>query len=116
MGIPFPDPVAQNDERTSQYVRCYILEDAFKRDELANRVFYDPNMRDNYLGLKDIQGNHQAYTLELIRSEAKGMSNTDQPLIEFVGSISNDIIRITDRGRNIYEEERTKDMQEWNLG
>ena len=39
----------------------------------------------------------------------------DDPLIEFVGNIDEDTIRITDRGRTFFEENRERDIVELDL-
>lgn len=109
-------PTSQDDERQNRLVRYWILE-AFNRDFAANRPnLSNNNINGNEITLIEIQELYPAIQdIEIFRREARGMDMRDDPLIEFVGNIDEDTIRITDRGRTFFEENCERDIVELDL-
>ena len=106
-----PTSVSSDDERYKQLIKYRILEEAYKKDFAANRPNTSNSQTSNIISLTDIQALYPASgNIEEFRSETRGMSMKDDPLIQFVGNIEEDTIRITDTGRNYYEENQKKDI------
>ena len=108
-----PKSAGKDDEYYKQLVKYNIFKEAFQQDSEANRLNTSHN---NNINLAEIQQKYPASgNIEEYRREARGMAMKDNPLIEFVDNVNDDIIRITDRGRNYWEENPKRDISESNL-
>ena len=57
----------------------------------------------------------QIYSLELIRSQARGMDMKENPLIKFVGAFEDDTFTITDTSRTYHEENKNTEIPKLDL-
>ncbi len=84
-------------------IRYNILNEAFQQDFEANRL----NTSNNNILLSEIQRKYsRSGNIEEYRIEARGMDMKDDRLIEFVGNIDEDTIKLTDKGRTYFEEHK----------
>jgi hypothetical protein len=111
-----PTSTSADDEHYKQRIKHRILEQAYNRDSEANRPNDSNTHLSNNIKLTEIQEMYPAMgDIESFRREARGMDMRDEPLIEFVGNIDEDIIRITDKGRIYWEEKREQDISDMDL-
>ena len=107
-----PKSAGKDDERYKRLIKYNIFKEAYQQDREANRL----NNSNNNIRLTEIQKIYSASgTIEEYRTEARGMDMKDEPLIEFVGNVNDDTIRITDRGRNYWEENPKREISESDL-
>ena len=98
-----PQTAGKDDEYYKQLTKYNIFKEAFQQDSEANRLNYSNNTNSSIL-LTEIHDEYSASgTIEEYRREARGMAIKDNPLIEFVGDIKDDTIRITFNGRTYWE-------------
>ena len=94
-----PQSAGKDDEYYKQLTKYNIFKEAFQQDSEANRL---DNSNSSIL-LTEIHDEYSASgTIEEYRREARGMAIKDNPLIEFVGDIKDDTIRITFNGRTYW--------------
>ena len=97
-----PQTAGKDDEYYKQLTKYNIFKEAFQQDSEANRLNYSNNTNSSIL-LTEIHDEYSASgTIEEYRREARGMAIKDNPLIEFVGDIKDDTIRITFNGRTYW--------------
>jgi hypothetical protein len=102
----------KDDEYYNQMIKYYIFKEASlqtpKQKGLINQI--------TIILLTEIQKKYPVSgTIEEYRTQATGITMKDNPLIEFVGVVNEDTIRITDRGINYWKENPNRDISESKL-
>lgn len=93
----------QDDENDRIQARYWIVQDAYNRDKEANNPNCD--VTRNEITLDEIMKMHPAITdIFFFSQHIQGMAREESPKIEIIGNIEDNTIRITDFGRNFYEE------------
>jgi len=106
-----PKSNSSEDEYYKQWTKYRILEEAYNRDKWSNRSDSSNKQSSNNITINEIQEMYAALgDLESIRREARGMYMKEDPLIKFVGTLDEDTITITDRGRTYYEENKNTEI------
>jgi hypothetical protein len=83
-----------------QLIKYNIFKEAYNQDLDANRL----NSSTHDISLTEIQKIYSASgTIEEYRRKAREMEMKNDPLIQFVGDVKEDIIRITFNGRTYWE-------------
>ena len=111
-----PKSSSSEDEYYNQWIKYRILEEAYNRDKLPNRLNSSDKQFSNNITINEIQEMYPALgDLELIRIQARGMDMKENPLIKFVGAFEEDTITITDTGRTYYEENKNTEIPKLDL-
>lgn len=83
-----------------QLIKFNIFKEAYKRDSEANKL----NSSTHDIHLSEIQKIYsESGTLEEYKKAAREMEMKNNPLIQFIGDVEEDKIRITYNGRNYWE-------------
>src|SRR5215211_3285442 len=99
-------------EDYKQMIKYFIFKEAYLQDFEAKRL----DKPNNDILLTEILKKYpKSGTIKEYRREAKGVAMRNDPLIEFVGDVNDDTIRIIDRGRNYWEENPNRHISESDL-
>ena len=114
--VILPKSSSSQDEYYKQWIKYRILEEAYNRDKLPNRLNSSDKQFLKTITINEIQEMYPALgNLELIRSQARGMNMKENPLIKFVGAFEDDTFTITDTGRIYYEENKNTEIPKLDL-
>ena len=95
-----------------QLVKYNIFKEAYKRDSDANRL----NSSTHDIHLTEIQKiNSVIGTLQEYKRVAREMEMKNDPLIQFVGEVKDDTIRITFNGRTYWETTQNRYISDLDL-
>lgn len=92
-------PSIDDPDRDAVTIRNNFMHELGEKDRDANR-----NAQSNIFTIEEIHNRCLgAFSVNLVREHVRGYSMEEEPELEFVGNIDEDRIRLTDRGRNIFE-------------
>ena len=95
-----------------QLIKYNIFKEAYKRDSDANRL----NSSTHDIHLTEIQKIYSAIgTLQEYKRVAREMEMKNDPLIQFLGDVKEDIIRITFNGRTYWETTQNRYISDLDL-